>query len=152
MYANGSLNFFLLTTNGFLNEYTGGNFFGTSNRLSAIAWASFDGSTNDPVVYPNGTSIANVVNQLFMQVTPSTVPDGTVGAAYTPVTFTATGGQLPYTWAAPNLSGLVPGMSFDASTATLSGTPTATGTFTFTVQLTDAVNRTVSLNYSITIH
>ena len=152
VYANGSLNFFLLTTNGFLNEYTGGNFFGTSNRLSAIAWASFDGSTNDPVVYPNGTSIANVVNQLFMRVTPSTVPDGTVGAAYTPVTFTATGGQLPYTWAAPNLSGLVPGMSFDASTATLSGTPTATGTFTFTVQLTDAVNRTVSLNYSITIH
>jgi hypothetical protein len=152
VYANGSLNFFFVNTNAFLNEYTGGNAFGSNNRLSVIAWGSFDGSTNDAVVYPNGSSIANVVNQLVIQASPTTVPDGTVGVVYAPLTFTATGGQLPYTWSAPNLSGLVPGMSFNASTATLSGTPTATGTYNFTVQLTDAVNRTVSLFYSITIH
>lgn len=152
IYANGSQNFFFITTNGFLNEYTGGSFFGTSNRLSVIAWGSFDGSTNDPVVYPNGTSIANVVNQLFISVTPTTVPDATNGVAYPAVSFAGSGGQLPYTWSAPNLSGLVPGMTFNAGTATLSGTPTATGTFSFTLQLTDAVNRTVSLNYSILIH
>ncbi len=152
IYANGSQRFFFTSTNAFLNEVTGGNFFGASNQLSVLAWASFDSSTNQPVVYPNGTSIADVINQLFIQVTPTTVSDATVGTAYTPVTFTATGGQPPYVWSAPNLEGLVPGMTFNAATATLSGTPTATGAFNFTVQVTDLANRTVSMNYTIIIH
>jgi hypothetical protein len=152
IYANGPTVLYGLTTNAFLNEYTEGSEFGISNRLSVLAWAYFDSTTNDPVIYPNGESIQDVVNQLYLQVTPSTVPDGTDGVAYTPVTFSATGGQPPYIWAAPNLSGLVPGLSFNAATATLSGTPTASGTFSFTVQLTDSVNRVINLNYSITIH
>jgi len=152
VYANGSQNLFSTGTNAFLNQGTQGSFFGSSNNLSIFAWASFDGSTNTPVVYPNGTSIADLVNQIYLQVSPTTVPEGTKGVAYSPVAFTATGGQPPYTWAAPGLSSLVPGLSFNAATATLSGTPSAAGTFNFTVQLTDAVNRVVNLNYSITIH
>ena len=30
-----------------------------------FVWASFDGTTNDPVVYPNGTSIQNLENQIL---------------------------------------------------------------------------------------
>jgi hypothetical protein len=152
VYANGSLNISGIGTNAFLSESTQGSFFGIGNGLSVFAWASFDSSTNTPVIYPNGTSIANLVNQIYLQVSPSSVPDGTHGVAYAPVVFTGTGGQTPYVWSAPNLSTTVPGMSFNPATATLSGTPTAAGTFSFTLQLTDAVNRVITLNYSITIH
>jgi hypothetical protein len=30
-----------------------------------FVWSSFDGTTNDPVVYPNGTSIQNLVDQIL---------------------------------------------------------------------------------------
>ena len=150
IYDNGSLALWGLTTNSFLSSSTQGSVFGLGDGLPVLAWGSFDGSTNDPVVYPNGTGIANVVNQMFIQVTPALVGDGTNGVAYTPVVFTASGGSSPYNWSAPNFN--VPGMNFNASTKTLSGTPTASGVFSFTIQVTDAVNRVVSLNYSITIH
>ena len=123
----------------------------TQSANSLVTWASFDGSTNFPVLYPNGTSIANLINQIFLQVTPATVPDGTNGVAYS-VTFTAAGGQPPYVWAAPGISTLVPGLSFDIGTQTLSGTPTAPGPFNFTLQVTDSGNRVINLNYSILIH
>jgi len=78
------------------------------------------------------------------------VPAGTNGVAYTPVVFTANGGSPPYTWSAPNFT--VPGMNFNASTQTLSGTPTASGTFSFTIQVEDNVNHIVPITYSITIY
>jgi hypothetical protein len=144
IWLNGSLNNFGLSTNAFLDQ--------TTVFSTGFIWGSYDISTNDPVIYPNGTGIANLANQMFIQVSPSTVPDGTNGVAYPAVVFTGSGGQSPYTWAAPNLTGLVPGMTFNPATATLSGTPAAAGTFNFTLQLTDAVNRVINLNYQITIH
>ncbi|HEV2693742.1 MAG TPA: Ig domain-containing protein [Verrucomicrobiae bacterium] len=158
VFANGSQNLFA-GTNAFLSQNTQGSFFGSSNGLSILTWASFDNSTNSPVLYPNGTSIANLVNELYIQVTPATLfgGDGTNGVPYSPVTFTASGGQPfqttpSYIWAAPNFSNLVPGLSFNPSTQTISGTPTAAGTFSFVLQVTDAVNRVINLNYSIIIH
>ena len=147
IYYNGTRNFYNLSTNAFLDPLTEAN----QSSLSQLQWASFDDSTNDPVLYPNGTSLVNLANQLYIQVTPNSLPDGTNGVAYSQ-TFTATGGQSPYVWAAPNFSTLVPGLSFDATTATISGNPLSAGVFYFTIQLTDAVNRVVNLNYSITIH
>jgi hypothetical protein len=146
LYLNGSLATQGLSTNAFLNG-------GTQTQLAP--WGAFDASTNYPVVYPSTINISNLMNQMVIQVTPTTLPDGTNGVAYNGgagVTLTAAGGQPPYVWAAPGLSSLVPGMGFNTTTATFSGTPSAVGAFTFTVQLTDSANRVVSLNYSITIH
>jgi len=143
LYVNGSLNNYNLSTNAFLN-------IDTQSVLDGF-WASFDGSTNYPVVYPSTASIASLMNQIVIQVTPSTPPDATNGVPYT-VTFQAAGGVGPYTWSGPNVSTTVPGLSFDVATATLSGTPVAVGTFNFTLQVTDSANRSVNLNYSITIH
>ena len=145
VYFNGTRNLYGLSTNVFLDPLN------ESTQIQLLQWASFDGSTNDPVLYPNGTSLVNLANQLYIQVTPSSLPDGTNGLAYSQ-TFTATGGQAPYIWLAPNFSTLVPGLNFDAPTATISGNPLSAGVFNFTIQLTDAVNRIVNLNYSITIH
>lgn len=133
------------------------SFMGYTNAAAQWQWASYDASTNDPVLYPNGTDLQNLANQIYIQVTPTTAADGTNGVPYIQtVPFAVTGGQPPFVWAAPNISALVPGMSFNPTnannTAKLIGTPTAAGVFNFNLQVTDSVNRTVNLNYTITIH
>ena len=57
-----------------------------------LMWASYDDSTNAPVVYPNGTSIASVESQMLMQVTSVSLPPAHVGTAYT-TQLTGTGGR-----------------------------------------------------------
>jgi hypothetical protein len=118
------------------------------------AFASFDGTTNAPTVYPDGTSIQNTVNEVLVQVT--TTPGGPlVGnteAGYT-VRFNATGGAFVplYTWSA---TGLPPGLSITSnadSSATLSGTPTVPGSYSFTLTLTDSLGRSAEWTYPITI-
>jgi hypothetical protein len=124
----------------------------------SFIWASFDGTTNDPVVYPNGASIQNLVNQIIIQIysTPTVLPVGTNGSSYD-ATFSVTGGQSPYTWSlapgSPSLPlGLTLSQTNDAN-GIISGTPTnnLSGTHDFTIQLKDAGARTVLLNYFITI-
>ena len=121
-----------------------------TNDLSAMTWGSFDGSTNDPVIYPNGTSIANLANQILVQITPATLPNGTKNVSYT-ASFVATGGSFipPFTWTIPTGS-LPPGLTL-SSAGVITGTPTQTGTFDFTLQLTDINARSVQWNYSLTI-
>lgn len=118
-----------------------------------FVWASYDGTTNAPVVYPNGTSVDILQNQMLIQVTPSSLSDGYTDTPYGPVTFSTTGGAFtqPYTWSA---SGLPAGMSLASnpdSTATLSGSPSQSGTFDFILTLTDYVGRSVRWGYTITI-
>jgi hypothetical protein len=140
-FRNGDLAFFGLTTNSFLSEQT---------QQPTLAWASFDSSTNDPVVYPNGTSIQNLENQIVVQISPASLPNGTNGVSYPVITFTASGGSFspPFTWSA---SGLPSGLTLSPG-GTLSGTPTQTGTFVnVVIQLTDSLSRTVHWNYTITI-
>jgi Putative Ig domain len=118
-----------------------------------LALGSFDGTTNLPIVYPNGTSVANLINQALIGISPSSLPNGRVGLPYdagTP-TFTAQGGQTPYTWAlVPGSPALPPGL-FLQPNGTLGGTPTQEGTFDFTIMLTDGGGRTVVHPYFITI-
>ena len=148
LFLNGPMSSFGITTNSrlpYLNELTQSPY--------GVIWASFDARTNDPVVYPNGTSIQNLVNQMLIHVTPPAgiLPDGSRGAAYAPITLTTAGGGAflpPFTWSA---AGLPPGQVM-SSGGRLSGTPTQAGTFDFTVQLTDSLGRSVYWNYQITIH
>ncbi len=124
-----------------------------NQSLSLFNWGSFESITDIPVVYPNGTSIANLSSQILVQITPASLPNGTNGAAYPATTFVATGGAFspPFTWSLPaGTGGLPPGLTL-SSGGTISGTPTQIGTYDFTVQLTDNVQRTVQWNYSITI-
>jgi hypothetical protein len=122
-----------------------------SQRVGLLQWASYDTATNSIVLYPNGTSIANLANSIYIQMLPATLVDGNVGSYYA-VGFSATGGQPPYTWSAPNLTSLVPGMDFNVGTQTLFGTPNTPGTFNFVIRLIDSVNRTVDYNYTLIIH
>jgi hypothetical protein len=145
-----------LNTNAFVQE---------SSQMPVVQWASFDGSTNDPVLYPNGTSIANLQSQILIQVSPPppTLPDGTNRVAYPATTFTAVGGAFtpPYTWSLASGSQPLPTGLYWTNSApgvpndTLAGKPVNNPSgypFDFTVQLTDYLGRSVNWNYTITIH
>ncbi len=150
VYLAGGLAAYGLATNQFLTEI---------DSRSLLAWGSFDSSTNPPVVYPNSAALTNLQNQVFIQISPSILPNGTNGAFYFPITFTATGGSFtpPYSWS----SGPVPGISGSglpaglnlSSAGVLSGIPSgnASGTYFFIIQLTDLNGLSVQWNYSMAI-
>ncbi len=60
---------------------------------------------------------------------------GTVGTAITAFTVTASGGTSPYSFSA---TGLPPGVSINATSGQVSGTPSAGGTFNTTVNVSDS--------------
>jgi hypothetical protein len=64
------------------------------------------------------------------------------------MTFQASGGAAPYTWAG---TGLPPGLSMDSPSATLVGTPTQPGTFSATITATDSQGRTGSGTFSLVV-
>ena len=117
-----------------------------------VVYGSFDGTTNAPVVYPDGTSLANLENQILMQVTTTSLPDGTNGVVYNGGGFqlTGSGGSPPYTWDLVG-SALPPNLSL-SSDGIISGTPVSAATFDFTVRMTDIGARSVQQDFSITIH
>jgi hypothetical protein len=79
---------------------------------------------------------------------PTTAPNGTVGAAYSQ-TFVATGGLAPYSYG--TIAGALPaGLTLTAA-GVLSGIPTVAGTYTFTIRATDANGCFASLAYTIII-
>jgi len=119
-------------------------------------WASFDGSTNAPIVYPNGTSIESIENQVLLVVSPAgpALPDGQLGINYTNAFggFTVVGGLPPYTWGlSAGSPGLPPGLALNPVTGRISGIPAQQGIYDFNLQLMDATGRFVNRAYSLTI-
>jgi hypothetical protein len=88
---------------------------------------------------------------LPLAITTSSLPNGTVGTAYS-VNLAAAGGQSPYTWSLADGSNLPPGLNLSSS-GTISGTPTTAGTTSFTVEVIDssASIQSASKLFSITI-
>ncbi len=83
-----------------------------------------------------------------LAITSSTLPPGTLGAAYA-FQFAEAGGVQPYTWAITS-GAIAPGLVLSGSGA-VSGTPTTAGAFTFTVQVTDANGATASQVFTISV-
>jgi uncharacterized delta-60 repeat protein len=67
--------------------------------------------------------------------TPATLPNATVGTAYSQIV-AAAGGSLTFTLALTTGSTLPAGLNFNAATSEISGTPTAAGASTFTIRAT----------------
>ena len=85
-------------------------------------------------------------------ITTTSLPNGQVGSPYS-ATLAATGGTMPYTWSLT--SGTLPtGLSLNAATGAITGTPTATANATaLTFKLTDSSSpaQTKSVSLSLTI-
>ncbi|HMD70734.1 MAG TPA: putative Ig domain-containing protein [Bryobacteraceae bacterium] len=83
-----------------------------------------------------------------LSITTATLPNGTVGTAYSQ-TMAAAGGIGTLTWSV-STGALPAGISLSLSTGSLNGTPTAAGAFTFTVSVTDG-SQTATKSLTITV-
>jgi hypothetical protein len=83
-----------------------------------------------------------------LTITTASIPDGTVGIAYLK-TIAASGGSGIYTWSI-SAGSLPAGLSLNAATGVISGTPTTAGTSNFTVRVADGIT-TATKSMSITI-
>jgi hypothetical protein len=83
-----------------------------------------------------------------LRITTSTLPGAEQGTGYS-ATFNAIGGTAPYSW---NISGgsIPSGLALDIN-GNFGGIPTATGTFNFVVTVTDEVDKTTSVNFSLNV-
>ena len=123
----------------------------TACTLRVVASQVTDVDTVDPphamaadVVVPFTTATCATIT-----VSLATLPGGTNGIAYAPVTLTQTGGTAPITWSLT--AGALPGGLSLSTAGVLGGTPTASGPFTFTVGATDANGCTGSAPRTLSI-
>ncbi|MFN7973898.1 MAG: Ig domain-containing protein [Acidobacteriota bacterium] len=94
------------------------------------------------------TLVVNPPGCPTITVLPASLPNGTVGQAYSQ-TITASGGAAPYTFGVT--AGAVPaGLALSAG-GILSGTPSAVGTSSFTVTATDSAGCAGARAYAVTI-
>jgi prepilin-type N-terminal cleavage/methylation domain-containing protein len=77
-----------------------------------------------------------------------TAPASTSGTAITPVTLAASNGAKPYAWSATNLP---PGVTLDASSGVLAGTPSLAGVYVVITKVTDAKGAAVTKTTSWTV-
>ena len=82
-------------------------------------------------------------------VTVGAMPPGTAGTAYAASPVSASGGVAPYSYSA---TGLPAGLSINASTGAVSGTPTAPGSYTPNFTVTDAIGTAGSAAGSVTVN
>lgn len=95
------------------------------------------------------TQALSIVVTAPLAISTATLPGGSVGTAYSS-TLAATGGTAPYTWSLA--AGSLPaGLSLNAATGAITGTPTAGGTVSFTARVTDSAARTVTRALSIAV-
>ena len=84
-----------------------------------------------------------------LAVSPASLPNGTNGTPYSQ-TVSASGGSGPYTFAV--VAGSLPaGLSLNAATGVISGTPSGSGLSSFTIQANDTVGNTGSHAYTVSI-
>jgi hypothetical protein len=77
-------------------------------------------------------------------------PPGTVNVAYQSG-LSAIGGHTPYTWSVASGT-LPPGLSLNAQSGGIGGTPTQAGNFTFVAQVTDAQKVTATQSFTILVN
>lgn len=93
-------------------------------------------------------SLSLLINPATLAITTSRqFPDGALNQAYTQQ-LAATGGQPPYRWSA---TGLPAGLTINATSGQISGTPTAAGDFGIAITVSDSTLTNVSDRFTLSI-
>jgi hypothetical protein len=118
---------------------TSGTISGTPSAAGSFAFVAQvkDSATSPQTATQSETIAVAAPPPTPISITVSTLPDATVGTAYT-ATLTATGGTPPYTWTLAS-GQLPPGLALSTS-GNISGTPSAAGTFIFSPQVKDSAS------------
>ena len=117
---------------------------GTYTFLLTVTDARFTSFSRSVSITINGTGTGSSRVSIT---SPGTLPSGTVGQSYTQ-TLTAAG-TPPYRWTAAQIPA---GLTLDATTGILSGTPTTAGAFSLAVQVTDAAQTSATATLGLTIN
>ena len=115
-----------------------GNYSGIVNpsNTSAADWTVVQNTTTPPPAPPP-------------LVATGTLPNGTVGVAYSSNALTASGGTPPYQWSA---AGLPAGLAIDPVTGVVAGTPATAGTYTsVSVTVSDKAGASMVMPLSIVV-
>ena len=117
---------------------------GTSNFTVQV------GDSESPPATTTAALSITILSPLL--ITTSSLPPGAVNDPYS-ATLTAAGGLPPYTWSIISGS-LSAGLSLDANSGLISGTPTTPGTSNFTVEVSDSQSppATAAAALSITVN
>ncbi|HHQ4756325.1 TPA: putative Ig domain-containing protein, partial [Aeromonas hydrophila] len=126
---------------------------GTSITYTPSAGFSGPDSFTYTATNASGTSspatVTITVSTPSITLNPGTLSNGSVGTAYSQ-TITASGGSAPYSYAIT--AGALPeGLSLNAASGLISGTPSTAGTTELAIRVTDANGSTSLQNFSITI-
>jgi hypothetical protein len=121
---------------------------GTANTYTASGVTPTDANG----ISGTAKSFTIVINAAPSITTTCPLPTGTQGTAYS-TTLTSTGGTAPLAWSITS-GALIAGLSLNASTGVISGTPTGSGTATLTLHLVDtnAVAATDKTGCALTIN
>ncbi len=115
----------------------------------AAGMATITASTASPSFTFSGTGVAVTVNSAVVLTCPA-VTAGTQGVPFNSGALTVTGGLSPYTFSVVGgLSNLPAGLSLNASTGAVTGTPTAPGTFTIQVKDSNGVVAVTTCPFTI---
>jgi large repetitive protein len=120
-----------------------------SGTPSAFGVFNFTVTATDTVSASAVQAYALTINGAGVAVNPASLPNAVVGTAYSQA-ISATGGNGSYTYAVT--AGALPaGLSLNAASGLLSGTPTTAATSNFTVTATDGLGATGARAYSIQV-
>ncbi|HPR89793.1 MAG TPA: Ig domain-containing protein, partial [bacterium] len=137
-----------------------------SYRVPGGTWTDFSTKTNANAVYKIGllactdeTATTNILGSVdfdflrayygSLAIATTTLPGSIAGDPYD-FTLRATGGAGEYSWDV-SVGSLPAGLSLNASTGVISGTPTANGTASFTLRVTDGAGATATASVSIVV-
>lgn len=125
----------------------------SATSITATTPAHVSGSVDIVVTTPSGSA---TLTGAFAYVAPPSIAltpgSGALAAATVNIAYSqaiaASGGTAPYSYAV-TAGSLPAGLTLNAGTGTISGTPTAGGTVNFTITATDANSATAQASYSI---
>jgi large repetitive protein len=121
-----------------------------SGRPTAAGNSNFTVTVTDSGSQSRSQTLSITISPPVLSVTTTSLPSGTVGAAYSAPALTASGGTPPYSWSLQ--SGNLPmGLGLSAGGA-ISGLPTTVGTVNFTVRVADSATQIASRSLSIAIN